>query len=107
MALQPIEMQILVPKATEVSRIQQQRDNFAQNNQRMLSNEEQRNAEIRQEQVQTTEHVDNKKITRDENGKNKKKSSQDKGNAVNTENEKFEEKESLDPVRGHKLDLTL
>lgn len=106
MAIHPIEMQVLLPKATEVSRIQQNRDELPQNNQHLLSNEEQKKAEIKQEQVQTTEQLNNLKVNRDGHNKDQKKQ---KGKAKQTEeeSEKPKDAEAVDPVRGHNLDLKL
>lgn len=107
MALQPIEMQVLMLKTTEVSRIQQQRDALPQNNQQMLSNEELKKVAIKQEQVQTMEQLNNQKIKRDNEAKDKRNLHKEKQEAKADDADNTEEEESLDPIRGHKLDLKL
>lgn len=109
MSIKPIDMQTLVPKTTEVSRMNQNREMVPQNDQQVLAHKEQQEAEHKQAQVQNSKASVK---SANEDGHNKRENSSDGKDEKNFPNEAEKEEASLtvgieDPLKGHRLDLRM
>lgn len=104
MSIRPIDLQVLIPRATEVSRTQQANDHQAVLQQQQNAADWQQVAATRQQQVQQTPQSAGGKV--DADGKR-----EGRGEAEERRHEAraAEDKESADggqdPLRGHHIDI--
>lgn len=104
MNITPIEMQVIIPKATEVGKGQQQRDQQNVFQQQFGAAELQQKAEHKLKQVQTTEKSEGQKIKKD----SKKKKNKDQGGASGSQKEQVDEDDvvmAVDTFRGRNIDI--
>lgn len=104
MGVRPIDLQVLIPRSTEVSRIQQVSDQQAALQQQQGAAEWQRLAAHRQQQVQQSPQNAGGKVEPDAH--------RDGGHGQDADHRhdrrrkaEEEEAEGVDPVRGHKIDI--
>ncbi|HWR08197.1 hypothetical protein [Sporomusa sp.] len=111
MSIRSIDMQVLIPRATEV---QKHQSNIVQQGalqQQQFAEEMQKTAEVKQHQVQDILKSQNSKVKRDETKDNQSSNSYSrKGTALNqVETEEQENAENNvigeDPILGHIIDI--
>lgn len=111
MTIRPIDMQVLIPKATEVGK---QQNTLAQQNtvqQQQLAEQMQKTAEMRQQQVQGTNKGEGGKVKRDET--KDKRNNYRRGNyetsssLSDSPNQESPEDAAVtqDPILGHVVDI--
>ena len=107
MSLKPIDMQVIVPKTTEVSKMQQAKDHGPQNDQQLLAQAEEKRNEVKQTQVQDSSHLvkpANEEKQKDRSKKNKKGNMHGNDELLDAGADN-EVGIPADPDRGHNLDL--
>jgi uncharacterized protein with WD repeat len=100
-----MEMQVLIPKATEVSKVHQSDTQKGTLQQQEFAMELQKNMLVRQRQVQTMSETEGRKVDKDKEKENRKNNKKDEDEE---EQEKKEKKQALnlDPLsRGSILDI--
>ncbi len=114
MTIRPVDMQVVLPHATDVGRLQAEQNSQTANTQQLFAEKLQREAQMRQGQVQEASRIEHSKVTRnkerDQQGSKKKRNKQ--GNAPK-EPKSEEHKESThvpakfaDPILGKNLDIS-
>lgn len=79
MSIRPMDMQVLIPKATEVSKIQQTEAHKENLQQQEFAMQLQKNMLDRQKQVQHTSESEGRKVEKDKDAKEKQKRSRKDG----------------------------
>lgn len=103
MNIRPIDMQGLIPRSTEASKMQQQHDQQPIVQHQQASEHFQQLAAIRQQQVQGMEKTEKKKIDRDNKNDPKEQKEQARRHPKET---LVKNKEQIDdPVRGKNIDI--
>lgn len=103
MSVRSIDLQVLIPRATEVSRIQQLSNHQAELEQQQSAAQWQQLAAARQQQVQHTPQGAGGKVEPDaKEGKGRREGDGRKGRRRDDEAEAVE---GADPVRGHMIDI--
>lgn len=108
MNITPIDMQVVIPKATEVGKVQQTREFQDVLQQENGAAQFQQNVEHKLRQVQTTEKSEGKRIKEEE--KKKKKQQQDDqrgGKQSQQEAAQGEVRFAVDVSRGRNIDIKL
>ncbi|EGO63178.1 hypothetical protein [Acetonema longum] len=111
MNIRPIDLQVLIPKATEAGKAQHTTNQQAAIQQQEFAALWQRISAERQQQVQNPAKSEGGKVTRDKQPPEKRGSQQDgqKDTEDNSEQSKEPAKATgsqfADPVRGHKIDI--
>ncbi len=103
MSVRSIDLQVLIPRATEVSRVQQLSNHQAELEQQQSAAQWQQLAAARQQQVQQTPQSAGGKVEPD--GKEGKGRREGDRKGWNEEPEEAEVIEGADPVRGHMIDI--
>jgi len=109
MNIRPMEMQVLIPKSTEVSRINQNETQRGTIQQQEFAEQLKRNMELRQKQAQQNSETEGRTVDKDKDANEKRKRS-GKDKEENEEEKNEEEKKAsvinLDPLsRGSILDI--
>ncbi len=108
MPLNPIDLQVLIPRAAEASRIQHVRDVVPQNDQQTLAGQEKTRHDNLPKQVQKSEHAVKSAIEEEKEKKKKqKKSSSDHNNQDMPEDLSDEKTDKGDPNLGHLVDFSI
>lgn len=106
MNITPMDMQVIIPKATEVGKGQQTRDHQNVFQQQHGAAQLQQQSDRKLQQVQTSEKSEGKKIKEEENRKNQQESNQ-----KNSQEKQTEEKEAaamaVDQFRGQHIDIKM
>lgn len=106
MNITPIEMQIVVPKATEVGKVQHQQDHESVLQQDVTTEQMKQAAQQKMTQVQNSEKSEGQKIRRD--GKNKGGGQgQQPGKRQEKEQDEEESVMAVDTYRGQRIDIKL
>lgn len=105
MNISPLDMQVIIPKSTEVAKLQHVRDqqSVVQHEQGAVKFEQQSDAKLTQ--VQTSEKSEGQKI-KDQQKKEKEKKESEKRNA-NRKEEETEEISVTDTIRGRNIDIRM
>lgn len=103
MSLKPIDLQIMVPKTTEIGKIHHQREFLQKNEQHILAQSEQKRMEHQQQQVQNSPASlkaanDNKKHKREDEQQQRK---------IVKEEDSIDVHNNLDPIRGQYFDVRI
>ena len=108
MSIRPIEMQVLIPKVTEVSKAQHVQNNRGNIQQQEIAAAFQKELEHRQKQVQDTSKSEHRKVDRDkEHEKNKHAWSGEDEKKDGTHDGEKSGESNQDPLhRGAILDIT-
>lgn len=110
MSIRPMDMQVLIPKATEVGK---QQNNLTQQStlqQQQFAEELKKTVQVRQQQVQGMDKSQGNKVERDENQKHKKHPhNYARNHDQPKESPEQEDPEGTivgqDPLRGHIIDI--
>lgn len=103
MPIRPVDMQVLLPKVNEVSRIQQIQNQNEQNSQQQFASQLQKEATKQETQVQHSNKSQGGKVNKDSGNKS---SSEEKEKKKKQKNE--QESEIIkDPKLGNKLDIKI
>ena len=104
MTIRAIDLQVLIPRSTEVSKVQQVSDHQAALQQQQHAEQWQHIAANRQQQVQRTPQNAGGKI--DPDAERHKNAQQEAGNKKHQPNDRAEPEElASDPTRGRKIDI--
>lgn len=108
MNIRPMDMQVLIPRATEIAKSQNHLDQQGVLQQQQFSEQLQKMAENRQRQVQSTSKNEGGKIKGDQ--EREKHPSQQQGESENTQKHAGADTaentpSNMDPVRGHTIDI--
>ncbi len=109
MPLNPIDVQMMVPRAAEASRVQHVRDVVPQNDQQTLAGQEKtRHKDMQKQVLKSQESV---KAANEEDNEKKKKKQQYRGSSSDGHSgdsvEEASEHPSEDPNRGHLIDYSI
>lgn len=106
MNITPIEMQIVVPKSTEVGKVQHQQDHESALQQDLTAQQMKQAAQHKMSQVQNSEKSEGQKIRRD--GKNNSGGQgRRQGKQRDHEQEEEETMMAVDTNRGRRIDIKL
>ena len=108
MSIRPIDMQVLIPKATEVGKQQNNLNQQSTLQQQQFVEELKKTVQVRQQQVQGMDKSQGGKVERDENQKHKKHPREFARNHDQPkEASEQEDPEGVgqDPLRGHIIDI--
>lgn len=111
MSIRPVDLQVLIPRTTDVGKYQQTADHQLINQQQQFAEQLQQAARDRQHQVQSTPKDEGGKVRRDDD--QKEKNGHDGRNHQNPQEaqtkqslqEGHDAAQSEDPVRGHLIDI--
>lgn len=103
MNIRSIDLQVLLPRTTDASKVQQHHDQQAALQQQQFADQWQQISTTRQQQIQGTLKSEHKRVRRDkgeqgDRGGNKEKESRDGSGHSSPENN--------DPFRGKRIDIT-
>lgn len=104
MTIRPIDMQVMIPKATEAARSQQQIDQINPQQQQHMAEEWKKIANDRQQQVQHSSKSEGNKIGNEKQEQPAQQQQSDKQQA-GQEDAADENGAALDPIRGHMVDI--
>ncbi len=116
MSIRPVDMQVILPHATDVGKVQAVQNDQTATSQQLFAEKLQREAESRQGQVQESKRAEFGKVTRDKE-KEEQKGGGQKYHASSGKEEEDSEQEKkqhqrvllsgmTDPVRGKNLDVS-
>ncbi|TCL40127.1 hypothetical protein EV210_101328 [Anaerospora hongkongensis] len=103
MNIRSIDLQGMIPRSTEASKVQQQHDHQPIVQQQQASEQLQHLAAIRQQQVQEMEKTEKKKVDRDNKKDPKEQREHAHKRSFTTTSEQKEQ--IADPVRGKNIDI--
>ncbi|MDT8901321.1 hypothetical protein [Anaeroselena agilis] len=101
MTIRAIDLQVLIPRVTEVGKVQQIADNQGALQQQQGADQWQKLAAARQQQVQKSPQNAGGKVNADADGKEKHQEENNKGSRRHED----EAEDSPDPIRGHTIDI--
>lgn len=114
MSIRPVDLQVIIPRATEVSKTQQSSDHQIISQQQQFAEQWQQISARRQQKVQSTSETEGAKVHRDKEKSNKNKDLKQGSQS----SEGFSEQHSndakscngvptqaVDPMRGHLIDI--
>lgn len=111
MSIRPIDLQVLIPRATEVGKAQQVADQQSINQQQQFAEQWQKISDSRQQKVQNTPKSEGGKVHRDSA---QQQNQEQEANHQNFSDERPQEPEqqsnqasNSDPVRGHVIDIKM
>lgn len=112
MTIKPVDMQVLVPRAGEVERINRTVQGQQQTDQQIMSQLIQEDLKQKEQIVNHMQAVEKKKIEKEEKEKNKENKKREKGQSVSsgseeTEQQKEKEQSKHNPNKGRYLDLKI
>lgn len=108
MNITPIDMQVIIPKATEVGKGQQIRDRQEVLQQQFGATEFQKLADHKLRQVQTSEKTEGKKIKNNSRQKNRRdQSNENHSGAKGDEAGEEESAMAVDTCRGRNIDIKM
>lgn len=117
MGIRPIDLQVLIPHATDVGKTQQIANQQPGINQQIFSEQFKQVAEQKQQQVQKTTSSEDGKITREQEKKqNQSRSSQQRSSQQSHDGQTSDDQQDdsvrnrpndTDPLRGHSIDIKL
>lgn len=113
MSIRPVDLQVILPHATDVGKVQAIQNDQAATSQQLFAEKLMREAQERQGQVQETQRSEMGKVTRDkEKDQQERKKKKKQQNVASEQKEKPEvkvnykdRKGSLDPLIGKNLDI--
>lgn len=103
MNIRSIDLQGMIPRSTEASKLQQQHDHQPIVQQQQASEQLQHLAAIRQQQVQGMEKTEKKKVDRD--NKKDPKEQREQAHKRSLAAMPDQKEQSADPVRGKNIDI--
>jgi hypothetical protein len=106
MDLSPMNLQVVIPKTTEVSQMQHKIDHEVNMQQDMGTLKLQEDAELKQKQVRTRDKMEDGKIKDDSQNKNQSQMS-GKQEQDEKEEEPSDVPMAVDSIRGHNIDIKL
>ncbi len=107
LTIKPVDLQVLIPKVTEVSKSQHIMDHKDTLQQQQFADKWQHISANRQKQVQGTEQNQSSKIGRDNHSKDQQhsKNEQNQNKVKSTDADTENHASNEDPVRGHLIDI--
>lgn len=110
MSIQSIDLQVLIPKSTEVGKAQNIVDRQDTLQQQHIAEQWKSISTKRQQQVQSTAKNEGGKVGREQESKDPKQPKQEQSNSNNRANnntdlDKVNHASNDDPVRGHLIDI--
>lgn len=103
MTIRAIDLQVLIPRVTEVSKVQHIADQQVAAQQQQVAAQQQQAVALRQQQVQQTPQNAGAKVNPDgERGERRQEERHKEGRGQENE---AEEKSAADPIRGHTIDI--
>ncbi|MCW2277915.1 hypothetical protein [Heliophilum fasciatum] len=105
MTIRSVDMQVIVPKVTEISRTQQIQQQQGQNEQQFQSQLNQQTTQWKQQSVPTTGQADKGAIKDRESKQQQRKQHEQKSDEDKEQNKDVLDNEGL--LRGHHLDLRI
>ncbi len=103
MTIRAIDLQVLIPRVTEVGKLQQIADQQVTTQQQQVAAQQQQAAALRQQQVQQTPRNAGAKVNPDAAHGERHQEEQHKGRRG--QEHEAEEKGAADPIRGHTIDI--
>lgn len=107
MNISPMNMQVVIPKATEVGKGQQQREQQTVFQQDFGAEKYQQNAHQRLKQVQKAEESESKKINDNQSKEEKRRGQQNFGEKNKKKENDEEVVMAVDTFRGHNIDIKM
>jgi hypothetical protein len=111
MNLKPVELQMAIPRATEVGRVQQQTQQKPQQDQTLLQQAAAKTSEINQQKTQNVDEANGERVRDEEKQKDsqskKRKKHKLAGYQASTKKEEHDNNQAEHPFKGKRIDLSL
>jgi len=107
MNISPLDMQVIIPKSTEVAKSQQIRDHQSVFQQEHGAVEFQHQADVKLTQVQTTEKSQGEKIKDKQNKEHGKREANQNGSHHEENTDEEEVPMAVDTIRGRHVDIKM